>query len=121
VPADATSCSLDLGTGADTYWSDTDGVDPATAGCHYEFTDDTCGTFKAGRTFGELCLDADRLVESNPGKDECHAHGGDKGGPDVVSCSAWCADQGNTGGKCVDGIAATGVHGDCKSARCECG
>ena len=36
VPEGATNCLLDLGTGNDTHWSDSDGVDTGTAGCHYE-------------------------------------------------------------------------------------
>ncbi len=121
VPEGATNCRLDLGTGVDTYWSDSTGVDPGTPACHYEFTDNTCSTLKPGRTFGELCLDDDRLVESNPGAGECHTHAGDVGGPNVFSCSAWCAEQGKETGKCVSGIAATGEYGDCQSAKCECG
>ena len=120
VPADATHCLLDLGQGKDTYWSDGDGVDPGTAGCHFEFSDDTCGTNLPERTFGELCLDDDRLVESNPDKDVCHAHGNDFGKPDVVSCSAWCAEQGKSSGKCEGGIEVTGTYGSCTSARCAC-
>ena len=53
VPQDATNCLLDLGAGKDTYWNDSDGVDPATAGCHYEFSDATCGENVPDRTFGE--------------------------------------------------------------------
>lgn len=120
VPAGATTCLLDLGAGKDTYWADTDGVDPAIAGCHYEFAGETCEQNLPERTFGELCLDDDRLVESNPGKDECHPHGGDMGKPGVVSCSTWCAEQGHASGKCESGVAATGAHGDCTSARCSC-
>lgn len=121
VPVGATNCLLDLGTGQDSYWSDTDGVDPGTAGCHYEFTDDTCGVVKPGRAFGEFCLDGDRLVESNPGADECHTHGGDMGKPGVVSCSAWCAEQSGAGGRCEGGVTAEGAAGACESARCVCG
>jgi hypothetical protein len=120
VPAGADKCLLDLGTGKDTYWSDSDGVDPATAGCHYEFKSNKCEKQLSERTFGELCLDDDRLVESNPGKDECHKHGVDLGKPDVVSCSEWCQSEGNSSGHCKDGIKAKGEYGPCQSARCVC-
>jgi hypothetical protein len=120
VPEGATSCRLDLGTGVDTHWMDSDGVDPGTAGCHYEFTSAACGELKEGRTFGELCLDGDRLVESNPGPRECHRHRGDHGKPDVVSCAAWCQSRGSASGRCEAGIAASGDHGSCQSARCAC-
>lgn len=120
VPKDAKNCLLDLGTGTDSYWSDTDGIDPAVAGCHVEYEDDQCSAALAERTFGELCLDADRLVESNPGKDECHTHAGDMGKPDVVSCSAWCTQQGNAGGGCEEVAEAVQGTVTCKSARCVC-
>lgn len=116
----ATSCLLDLGTGIDSYWMDSDGVDPGTAGCHYEFAADGCAEPKEGRTFGELCLDDDRLVESNPQPGECHTHRGDRGKPDVVSCAAWCQSQGSASGRCEAGVAASGEHGACQSARCSC-
>lgn len=120
VPVGATNCLLDLGTGEDTYWSDTDGIDPGTAGCHDEYTTDTCDMVKTGRTFGEFCLDDDRLVESNPGTAECHRHAGDKGKPGVVSCSAWCESEGNTGGKCERDVVSKANESDCVSARCAC-
>ncbi len=120
VPMGATSCLLDLGTGGDTYWSDSDGVDPGTAGCHYEFASDTCEEQVTDRTFGEFCLDDDRLVESNPGKDECHAHGADQGKPDVVSCSEWCESETGSTGSCEGDVEASGSGGACVSARCVC-
>ena len=120
VPVGATNCLLDLGTGEDSYWSDTDGVDPGTAGCHDEYMTDTCSEVKPGRAFGEFCLDDDRLVESNPGAGECHTHGGDLGKPDVVSCSAWCEGQGSASGSCESGVMAEGASGTCESARCVC-
>ena len=121
VPEGATNCLLDLGTGEDSHWDDTDGVDPGTAGCHIEYESDTCSVERAGRTFGEFCLDDDRLVESNPGKDECHTHKGDLGKPDVVSCSAWCESQGSATGSCEGGVVAQAKSGTCESARCVCG
>jgi hypothetical protein len=120
VPEGAESCLLDLGTGEDTYWSDTDGVDPGTAGCHDEYMSDSCDEVKEGRTFGEFCLDDDRLVESNPGAGVCHTHGNDMGKPDVVSCSEWCQSEGQTSGKCEGGVTAEAAAGTCESARCVC-
>lgn len=120
VPMGAKSCLLDLGTGSDSYWSDSDGVDPGTAGCHYEYEDEACETLKSERTFGEFCLDDDRLVESNPGADECHKHGVDRGKPDVVSCTKWCQDENGTNGRCRSNVPAEGSGGKCVSARCEC-
>ena len=43
VPEGTTNCLLDLDTGQDSYWSDTDGVDPGTAGCHDEYLTATSG------------------------------------------------------------------------------
>ncbi|MCX5743323.1 MAG: hypothetical protein NT062_12595 [Proteobacteria bacterium] len=121
VRVGATNCKLDLGTKADSHWADTDGVDPGTAGCHEEFTDATCTTHKEGRTFGELCLDDDRLVESNPGAGVCHTHAGDFGKPAVVSCAAWCkAEKQATTGRCEAGVEAKSSTGTCQSARCAC-
>lgn len=120
VPEGAENCLLDLGTGEDTYWSDTDGVDPGTAGCHDEYMSNTCETVKDGRTFGEFCLDDDRLVESNPAADECHTHGGDLGKPDVVSCSAWCQSESGSSGRCEGGVTAQAANTTCESARCVC-
>lgn len=120
VPVGATKCRLDLGTGQDSHWSDTDGVDPGTAGCHLEYADNACGEIKPGREFGEFCLDEDRLVESNPGAQECHTHVGDLGAPNVTSCSAWCQEQQGTTGKC-EKAQGTSQLGTCESARCVCG
>lgn len=120
VPMGATNCLLDLGTGTSSYWTDTDGVAPGVAGCHYEFSDASCSNHKEGRTFGEFCLDDDRLVESNPGKDECHEHGADKGKPFVMSCSEWCQEESGSTGSCEGGIAVDGAHGSCEAARCVC-
>ncbi len=119
VPVGATNCLLDLETGTDSYWADTDGVAPEVAGCHIEYETDTCSAVRTGREFGEFCLDSDRLVESNPGVDECHTHAGDLGKPAVVSCSAWCAEQNQGGGSCEGGVAVTGTV-SCESARCVC-
>ena len=83
--------------GETTWWKDSDGVDPAVAGCHIG-TDDA-GT-PNGRMFGEACLPNGLLVESNPGKSELHSHGNDTGHPDTFDCNAWCIGQGKSGGSC---------------------
>jgi hypothetical protein len=80
----------DGGTGKETWWDDTDGVDPELAGCHIEYTAAGCGNeANPGRHFGELCM-GNILVETNPGINECHKHAGDVGHPYVVDCDKWC-------------------------------
>lgn len=120
VPIGATHCLLDLGEATDTYWDDTDGVAPGAAGCHIEYEEATCQGIRSGREFGEFCLDADRLVESNPGVDECHTHADDRGKPDVFSCLQWCQEQGATGGSCEGGVPVQAGEVSCESARCVC-
>jgi hypothetical protein len=84
---------LDLGTGADSFWIDTDGVDPEVAGCHIEFSDDDCTSVAvSARNFGEFCQEDGTLVESNPMADVCHTHDDDIGHPYVVDCVGWCTD-----------------------------
>ena len=60
----------DFMEGQQTWWKDSDGVDPATAGCH--LGTDSKGE-PNGRMFGEACLPNGLLVESNPGADEVHS------------------------------------------------
>ncbi len=99
--------------GETTWWKDTDGVGPGTAGCH--IGTDAEGT-PNGRMFGEACLPDGRLVESNPGKDKLHSHANDTGHPDTFDCAVWCRGQGASGGSCVAASAPP-----CEaSARCEC-
>ena len=86
--------------GTTTYWIDSDGVLPGVAGCHRE-TDGDGVTLKDGRHFGEMCLDKNRLVESNPGVDVKHDHANDTGHPDQFSCKDWCIGEGASGGSCV--------------------
>ncbi len=119
VPVGATKCRLDLETGQDSYWSDSDGVNPGNAGCHLEYADNACGVIKPGREFGEFCLDSDRLVESNPGAEECHTHKGDLGAPNVTSCSEWCKGQQFASGKCEAAMGSS-LLGTCESAHCVC-
>ena len=98
---------------ASTWWKDTDGVDPGTAGCHI-------GTDQAGnpngRTFGEACLPDGLLVESNPGASVIHQHIGDIGRPDTFDCQAWCIGMGSSTGVCSPAVAPPCVQ----SAACKC-
>jgi hypothetical protein len=71
------------------YWLDSDGVDPATPGCHTAYALATCESQVDG-TFGEWCEDEDTLVETNPGANACHAHTDGIGHPDRFSCEAYC-------------------------------
>ena len=54
-----------------TYWYDTDGVDPAVAGCHIGVTDGSDKKQKNGHTFGEAYISDVVLIESNPGSLDC--------------------------------------------------
>jgi len=87
----------DFQEGQETWWIDTDGVNPEVAGCHI-------GTNEAGepngRMFGEACLDNGLLVESNPGVEELHSHKNDTGHPDTFDCNAFCIGKGKTSGVC---------------------
>ena len=100
--------------GPTTWWVDSDGIDPGTAGCHEGRTEDDQPN---GRMFGEACLPDGLLVESNPGAGELHSHTNDIGHPDTFDCAQWCACQeGFTGGVCKPADAPP-----CEaSAVCEC-
>ena len=99
--------------GETTWWKDTDGVDPGTAGCHIG-TD--CKGEPNGRIFAEACLPDGRLVESNPGVDVVHSHSDDTGHPDTFDCNAWCIGKGAPRGSCIAAAAAP-----CgQSAKCAC-
>jgi len=99
--------------GETTFWKDTDGVAPGTAGCH--IGTDSDGT-PNGRMFGEACLSDGLLVESNPGAGELHSHKDDIGHPDKFDCDAWCVGNGSSKGRCVVADAPP-----CEtSARCVC-
>lgn len=103
----------DWSAGNTTWWKDSDGVDPGTAGCH--IGTDSKGV-PNGRMFGEACLADGLLVESNPGAGELHSHSDDMGHPDTFDCNAWCIDSGSAGGKCEVAAAPP-----CEmSARCVC-
>jgi hypothetical protein len=96
-----------------TWWKDSDGVDPGTAGCHIGTDSDGKPN---GRVFGEACLAGGYLVESNPGANELHSHHNDIGHPDKFDCKAWCVGNGASEGICV--VAAAPPCAE--SARCAC-
>jgi len=100
-------------SGETTFWKDTDGVDPGTAGCHIGTDADGSPN---GRMFGEACLPDGLLVESNPGADELHSHKDDIGHPDKFDCKAWCIGNGSSEGRC-EAAAAPPCE---RSARCVC-
>jgi hypothetical protein len=98
-----------------TWWVDSDGVDPGTAGCH-EGLKARDGE-RNGRMFGEACLPNGLLVETNPDADEQHSHKNDIGHPDTFDCKQWCACQGFAkGGRCV----AESAPPCRESAKCAC-
>jgi len=99
--------------GTTSWWKDSDGVDPAVAGCH--IGTDAEGK-PNGRMFGEACLPDGLLVESNPGAGELHSHTNDVGHPDRFDCNEWCAGQGASEGLCT---AAAAPPCD-QSALCAC-
>lgn len=99
--------------GETSWWKDSDGVDPGTAGCHIGTDSDGAPN---GRMFGEACLPDGLLVESNPGTDELHSHSNDVGHPDRFDCNAWCIGKGASGGTCE----AAAAPPCAQSARCAC-
>lgn len=121
----------------DQYWSDTDGVQPDVAGCHFPFSgmseDGVCTEPLApAGVFGEFCNPAEgdpmhqasfpvgALIESNPEADACHPHAGGLGHPDVYDCDAFCKgthSESHTG-TCVADVC--GADAEIPSARCEC-
>ena len=103
----------DWKAGETSWWKDSDGVDPGTAGCHIG-TDEK--GVPNGRMFGEACLPDGLLVESNPGAEALHSHKNDTGHPDTFDCNAWCIGQGASKGSCVVAAAPP-----CEaSAKCSC-
>lgn len=128
----AGTITLDLGAGHDSFWSDTDGVDPEVAGCHIELADSSCNVAAAApRNFGEYCQEDGTLIESNPGAHVCHTHENDIGHPYVVDCDGWCRGTFVLPNNQRRGIAAAGgecvvVHelpcdqGVVDSAKCVC-
>ena len=100
--------------GETTWWLDTDGVDPGTAGCHLGLTARD-GKLN-GRLFGEACRDDGLLVESNPAAGERHSHDGDVGHPDTFDCRMWCEGRGFANGTCE----VAPAYPCEQSARCAC-
>ena len=109
IPPGATHCRLDLNlvgdNGSDSYWRDTDGMDPGTAGCSEVFTTDSCTDWASAISFGEFCVDEDRLIETADEAGVCHILPGDLSTLQVVSCTAWCATQGSAAGRCEPFVA----------------
>ncbi len=121
----------------DQYWTDTDGVDPATPGCHYPFESRSIAgvcsdPLNAASKFGEFCNPAvgqpnhadgfaeGTLIESNPAAGVCHPHKDGLGHPDVYDCDAYCKGIGSPAhtGVCVAAPCADDVA--IESAHCEC-
>ena len=116
----------------DQFWTDSDGVDPAVAGCHFPFSDGKCTASLARGVFGEFCNPPEgsdghqagfpegALIESNPAADVCHQHKNGLGHPDVYDCDAYCKGthtQQYTG-VCVPDVCNTDAT--IPSARCAC-
>ena len=123
-------------------WLDTDGVDPAVAGCHtLQAGTDACATCEDVVTerIGEACYTFSRvtadgsteegtfLVETNPAAGVCHEHVDGVGHPDVFDCDAYC--KGSTdpesgaaysGGACAAIDDETCPGGVQASAHCAC-
>ena len=97
-----------------TWWVDSDGVDPGTAGCHLGLRAE--GGEPNGRRFGEACLPDGLLVETNPGAGVHHSHRNDIGHPDKFDCKKWCTCKGFARGACV----AASVDPCRESAKCVC-
>ncbi len=125
------------GHDGDQYWTDTDGVHPDVAGCHFPFSGMTAegactGPLAPAGVFGEFCnppeddpmhqtgFPVGALIESNPEADVCHPHGNGLGHPDVYDCDAFCKgtfSESHTGA-CVADVC--NADGEIPSARCEC-
>lgn len=71
--------------GKKTWWIDSDGIDPAKAGCH--IGTDADGEPNGG-AFAEECLDKTTLVESNLDIEDIHSLENDSGNPDKFDCNA---------------------------------
>lgn len=111
----------------ETWWYDTDGIDPGTAGCHIEVKSSSAKpndrSAWTGRSFGEICL-GNILVETNPAANVVHRHSGDIGNPNYVNCNTWCVEsQRRSSGKCttVRPSAKDALVDPCEtSAKCVC-
>ncbi len=128
------------GHDGDQYWTDSDGVRPAVAGCHFPFSGMTAegsctGPLEPAGVFGEFCNPAEddpmhqagfpvgALIESNPAADVCHQHKDGLGHPDVYDCDAFCKgthSESHTG-TCVAVADVCNVDDrEIPSAHCEC-
>ncbi len=125
------------GHDGDQYWTDSDGVLPELAGCHFPFSGmdadgDCTGPLAPAGVFGEFCNPAEgepmhqagfpvgALIESNPEADACHPHKDGLGHPYVYDCDAYCKGtytESHTG-TCVADVCNS--DGEIASARCEC-
>lgn len=108
------------------WWYDTDGIDPGVAGCHVE-VNDPAGSKKGqatGRSFAEGCVDGVTLIESNPASGAVHEHCADVGHPNYVNCNRWCIEVRKAkSGVCLSVNAGPNepkVAPCSKSARCDC-
>lgn len=123
-------------------WSDTDGVAPATAGCHVACSNGagdctSCGSPTSEPQIGEACFSFTQinstgvvetspswLIETNPGANVCHPHAHGEGHPDVFDCNAYCQGtaQPGGGGNYSSGscTAAASTCGGLASASCSC-
>jgi hypothetical protein len=101
------------GACAQAYWKDdTDGGDDIwVAGCHWQFTDNTC---TQGKSFykGDYCTDGTHLQEFTDAT--CHT-GKDRKSYD---CNEECKKIGKSEGSCVTVPSACGTNND--SALCKC-
>lgn len=129
------------GHDGDQYWTDTDGVAPEVPGCHIAYAGQRVSgmcsdSLEPAGVFGELCIPPGglggfpegALIESNPGKDVCHAHRDNFGHPDVYDCGEYCKGTypDRPIGKCVtvadqcEGLDGDGKPALLSSAKCEC-
>jgi len=121
----------------DQYWTDTDGVAPATPGCHYPFEHRSIAgvcsdPLNAASKIGEACnpgvgqpnhatgFPVGALIETNPGPGVCHPHKDGLGHPDVYDCDAYCKGTQSPlhTGACV--AAPCADDNAIASAKCEC-
>ena len=111
---------------ADTFWIDTDGENPALAGCHIEVVSMTnANPLPNGRVFGEVCEPGNKvLIETNPEANKVHKHGNDFGAPYRIDCAKWCALKHKTKkGACKPTTVRLSYKNkpiSCRSAQCVC-
>ena len=119
IPGALGTCELkpaDWQEGQTTYWIDSDGVKPGTAGCHVGTNEHR---HPNNRKFGEACRANGTLIESNPTAGKLHDHKNDLGHPDVFDCALWCRGTGRgANGTCQP--VTTGPSPCAASAQCRC-